>query len=181
LRFFVIAETMAMNEEMGVAASETNIAKILRLEEEEEKRASPVERFSEKVGAFAGTMTFVAAQVLLVIAWTAWNIGLFGNADYFDRYPFPLLANILAFECVLLASFVLIRQTRMSQRGERRSHLDLQINLLTEKEMTKTLQMLEVISRRLGVEDEAMDSEARELSRETSVEKVAQTISENID
>jgi uncharacterized membrane protein len=172
---------MAMNEEMGVAAAESNIAKILRLEEEEEKRSSPVERFSESVGAFAGTMTFVAAQILLVFAWIAWNAGWFGNTLYFDPHPFPLLANILALECVLLASFVLIRQTRMSQRGERRSHLDLQINLLTEKEMTKTLQMLEVISRRLGVEAEAMDSETRELSRETQVEKVAQTISENIE
>ena len=172
---------MAMNEDMGVSAAESNIAKILRLEEEEEKRSSPVERFSEGIGAFAGTLTFVAAQILLVVSWIAWNTGLLGNTAIFDPHPFPLLAGVLAFEGVLLASFVLIRQTRMSRRGERRSHLDLQINLLTEKEMTKTLQMLEVISRRLGVEDEAMDSETRELSRETQVEKVAQTISEKIE
>jgi hypothetical protein len=71
----------------------------------------------------------------------------------FDPYPFSLLSVVLSMEAVLLTSFVLIRQNRMSKRVDQRSHLDLQINLLSEKEVTKVLQVLQRISRHLGIEE----------------------------
>ena len=53
---------------------------------------------------------------------------------------------LVSLEGVLLSTFVLIKQNRMSKRADRRAHLDLQVNLLTEKEVTKVIQMLEAIS-----------------------------------
>jgi uncharacterized membrane protein len=58
----------------------------------------------------------------------------------FDPYPFSLLGVIVAVEAVILSSFILMRQNRMMHRGERRDHLNLQVDLLAEKEMTKVLQ-----------------------------------------
>ena len=39
-------------------------------------------------------------------------------------------------EGVLLETFVLIKQNRMSYLSDRRAHLDLQVNLLAESEVT---------------------------------------------
>jgi uncharacterized membrane protein len=62
-------------------------------------------------------------------------------ANFVGSIPFVIIHVILcmlvSLEGVLLSTFVLIRQNRMSQRADHRSHLDLQINLLAEKEITK--------------------------------------------
>jgi uncharacterized membrane protein len=87
---------------------------------------------------------------------------------------------ILALEAVLLASFVLIRQNRMSEKADQRGHLDLQINLLAEKEATKVIQLLQRMSEHLGLKDEIVDGEARELSKDTEVEDVARDLQKNL-
>jgi uncharacterized membrane protein len=60
---------------------------------------------------------------------------------------------VLALEAVLLTAFVLIRQNWMSLKADQRSHLDLQINLLAEREATKVIQLLQRISKHLGIEE----------------------------
>jgi uncharacterized membrane protein len=82
---------------------------------------------------------------------------------------------------VLLTAFVLIRQNRMSLRADRRSHLGLQINLLSEKEITKVIQMLGRMSKQMGIEAEVTDSETRELSENTSIETIARDLRANLD
>jgi uncharacterized membrane protein len=55
-------------------------------------------------------------------------------------------------------------------------NLDLQINLLSEKELTKALQLLWGISERLGIDAKMTESEAAELSEDTSVEDLARNL-----
>ena len=109
------------------------------------------------------------------------NSGTFAAFPAYDPYPFSLLSVILSLEGVLLAAFVLIRQNRMSERADRRSHLDLQINLLAEKESTKAIQLLQRMSRHLGIEDKTSDRETRELSKDTAVEGLARELRDNLD
>jgi uncharacterized membrane protein len=52
----------------------------------------------------------------------------------------------------------------MSMRADHRSHLDLQINLLSAQEVTKVLQVLHRISQHLGIED-VIDAETEELAK----------------
>ena len=63
----------------------------------------------------------------------------------FDPYPYGLLTMFVSMEGVILAVFVLITQNRMSQQSDRRDHLDLQIDLLAEQEMTMVLRILSKI------------------------------------
>jgi uncharacterized membrane protein len=90
-----------------------------------------------------------------------------------DEYPFPLLATILAPEAVLLTSCVLIRQNLIDKTLERRDHLELQINLLAEREATRSLRILQKIAEHLAVRD-IEDCKEDELARETSVDQIAQ-------
>ena len=102
------------------------------------------------------------------------------NTGAFDPYPFPLLAVALAMVSLILTSFVLIRQNRMSRRADLRNHLALQINLLAEQESTEILQVLQKLSRRLGIA-EAVDRDTEELALDAPIEQIARNLRENID
>ena len=158
------------------STSQINIDAIIRLEEEGERGGSATARVSEQIGQFAGTLSFVVLQVVFAAAWVAFN----ATREGFDPYPFPLLAGLLAFEAVTLTAFVLIRQNRMSLRADRRNHLDLQINLLSEQEATKIIQMLARMSRQMGIEDAVTDTESRALSGDTSIAGIARDLREGM-
>jgi uncharacterized membrane protein len=91
-----------------------------------------------------------------------------------------LLNVMVSLEAILLSTFVLMKQNRMSKRADSRAHLDLQINLLAEKEMTMVLQMLRQIGDKVGVRDEELHREVDELTVETPVEMLADEIEEKL-
>jgi uncharacterized membrane protein len=153
-------------------STENNIEKIVRLEGEAEQDRGIVERLSETIGHFVGTVSFVVVQVTFVTGWIVANTWL----TTFDPFPFPFLVGILGYEAVILTAFVLIRQNRMSLRADRRNHLALQVNLLSEQEATKIIQMLERMSRQLGMEHQVTDKESRELSGDTSIDTIARDL-----
>jgi uncharacterized membrane protein len=158
------------------AISETNVERIIRLEGETEEEQRPGARVAEAIGFFAGTIWFVLAAIVCCALWVALNL----NTGAFDPYPFPLLAVALAMVSLILTSFVLIRQNRMSRRADLRNHLALQINLLAEQESTEILQVLQKLSRRLGIA-EAVDRDTEELALDAPIEQIARNLRENID
>jgi uncharacterized membrane protein len=86
-----------------------------------------------------------------------------------------LLSSITSLEAVLLAAFVLMKQNRMGMVADRRDHLDLQVNLLTEQRATQIIQMLDRLSARLGVEQH-QDETSRELGRRVAVEHLVEEL-----
>jgi uncharacterized membrane protein len=161
------------------SATARNIETTVKIEEEQEHRISHGDRISDIIGTFAGTTYFVLLQLAFLTSWIGINLGAFPSIPAFDSYPFSLLSVVLSFEGVLLISFVLVSESRASRRADLRSQLDLQINLLSEKEITKVLQVLLAISRHLGIEEQAVDSEIRELSDDTTVEDIARDLRAN--
>jgi uncharacterized membrane protein len=83
-------------------------------------------------------------------------------------------------EAIVLSSFILMRQSRMSRRSDERDHLMLQVLLLTEKEITALLGMNRQIAERMGLQKVARDKNIEELSQDTSIEGMAQTIQESL-
>src|SRR5450631_1472369 len=160
--------------------SESHIDAIVRQEEEALERRSSSERLADGVGAFAGSLPFVVLHLVLVIAWLLVNSGKIPGARPFDPYPFSLLGVIVAVEAVILSSFILMRQNRMMRRGERRDHLNLQVDLLAEKEITKLLQMVQAMCGKMGLQKIASDREIQELSQNTSIESRSQTLEDRL-
>ena len=154
-----------------------NIESILRLEKEDEAKLLPHHRLLHAVGWFVGTQYFVTSQIIMVAGWIGLNTAHATRAWAFDDYPFPLLSIVLAFEAVLLASCVLMRQNAIDQTSERRNHLDLQINLLAEEEATRSLDLLQRIADRLGVPFEK-DRKSIELANDTPVDEIARDLRE---
>jgi uncharacterized membrane protein len=162
------------------APAQDNIDTIVHLEEEALKRRCLSDKMADAVASFVGSVPFVALHIVWFAIWVAINRGMVPFLKAFDPYPFALLCMIVSLEGVLLSTFVLIKQNRMGQRADHRSHLDLQINLLSEKEITKVIQMLEGISSRLGIQDQVVDSEVKELGRNTAVENLSRQLEQKI-
>ena len=159
----------------GSREAAKNIESILRLEKEEERKLSPFHRFLHAIGEFVGTIHFVVLQCLFVLIWVAGNGRILVSFTPIDPYPYPLLGAALALESVLLTSFVLIRQNVMDRRSERRNHLDLQINMLAEKEATSILRILRDIAEHLDV-DMTHDPARDELAEDKAVEGIARDL-----
>ena len=136
------------------------------------------ERWSDSVAAFVGSIAFVGLHAVLFGCWILWNTLL--PVRHFDGAPFSLLATIVSLEALVLASFILMRQTRLSRRQDERDHLMLQVLLLTEKETTALLDVNRHMARQLGLHTVANKPEVQELSKTVSIEDVAQTIKDTL-
>lgn len=151
---------------------------IAKHEQEFLNQRTAAERIGDSIAAFAGSMTFVLLHVAIFSVWIGFNV--LRGVHHFDPAPFSLLGTLVALEAILLASFILMRQGRMSRRADERDHLMLQVLLLTEKEITAVLKMNRQIAREMGLNQVADNPEIRDLSQHTSIEDVAQTIKENL-
>jgi len=160
--------------------SESHIDAIVKQEEEALERRSSSERFADGVGLFAGSIPFVLFQLVLLVAWILANGGGIRGLRPFDPYPFSLLGMVVAVEAVILSSFILMRQNRMMRRGELRDHLNLQVDLLAEKEITKVLQMARAICGHLGLHEIVGDKEISDLSQTTSIESLSQKLEDRL-
>jgi uncharacterized membrane protein len=138
------------------------------------------ERLGDSIAGFAGSLPFVCIHLAIFAGWMVFNTASSPLPRHFDPPPFPLLGTIVALEAILLASIILMRQSRMSRRAEERDHLMLQVLLLTEKEITAVLGMDRQIAGKVGLNQVANDKEIEQLSQHTSIDEVAQTIKDQL-
>ena len=132
-------------------SAQDNINTVVKIEEEAQLQRTTADRVSDLIASFVGSIPFVLLHLLWFGTWVTINIGLVPGVRRYDPYPFALLCMLVSLEGVLLSTFVLIKQNRMSQRADQRAHLDLQVNLLAEKEITKLLQLQRLICARLDI------------------------------
>ena len=153
-----------------------NIDAIIDSEQAANRRRSRSEVISDFVGGAIGTLNFVALQLTGTVLWVVINAGLMAPVRPFDPFPFPILNQIIALEAVLMTAFVLMKQNRMSRLADRRAHLGLQINLLTERETTKIIGMLLEIGKRFGIQHKVLDEETNQLSRLLAIETLIEAL-----
>jgi uncharacterized membrane protein len=149
---------------------ERNIRTIIRLRQKAARERSGHDRLADTITSSSGRMAFVYAHVVWFGLWILMNAGLAG-VQAFDPFPYGLLTMIVSLEAIFLSTVVLISQNRLSVEIERRADLDLHIGLLTEHELTRVLQMLDAIQRKMGIDDDAA-SELADLEMETRPEDV---------
>lgn len=157
-----------------------NVQKIVQLEHEALEGRSFGERVGDAVARFAGNIIFVILHVFWFVGWIVLNSGRVHYIRPFDPPPYMLLSFIVSLEAIFLTSFVLMSQNRMSRQADYRAHLDLQINLLTEQESTKILQMLQNLCDRLGLRNEVSDQEVKTLLERTEPEKLIDELKKSL-
>lgn len=131
-----------------------NISAIIRMREEKEREKSLQERLADALTMFSGSMVFVYVHAIWFGFWILFNTGWLGGGTPFDPFPFSLLTLIVSLEAIFLSTFVLISQNHAGQIADKRADLDLQINLLSEHEITRLLTLTDAIADHLGIEVE---------------------------
>ncbi|MDI1274541.1 DUF1003 domain-containing protein [Polaromonas sp.] len=152
-----------------------NVQAMQRLEEAALASRSRSDRIASLIARFCGSMTFVGVHVAIFSFWLLVNSA--SAMPHFDPYPFTLLTLVVSLEAIFLSTFILISQNHELRISERRNQLDLQINLLTEQENTKMLQMLERIAKKVGVsmnDDPAVHILKKATHPEVLVEQIEQ-------
>ncbi|MBV8514057.1 MAG: DUF1003 domain-containing protein [Acidobacteria bacterium] len=165
---------------MAHSPIQEHIDLIAKHEQEFLSRRTWDERVGDSVSGLVGSLTFVGVHVVLLLLWITTNTGLTFQMKPFDPPPFPVLDLLFSFESILLASFILMRQSRIARRSQERNHLELQLMLLTEKELTATLGICREIAAKVGLKAIAGDREIDQLAQEISVDQMAETIREKL-
>jgi uncharacterized membrane protein len=157
-----------------------HIEVILKHEEEFLARRTAAERVGDFLGAFVGSLIFIGIHVMWFGAWILVNTLKIAQIPQFDPLPFPLLDTVVAIEAIFLASFIVMRQGRLSRRSDERDHLILQVLLLAEKEITAVLQIERQIAAKAGLSEVVEDADITQLSQKTSIDNVAQSLKESM-
>jgi uncharacterized membrane protein len=150
--------------------SARNIAAIARLEREALHDRSRLGRFTDAVTAAAGSSVFIVAHAIWFASWIGFNL----TSDRpFDPFPFNLLGLVVALEAIFLSAAVLMTQNRMQKQADKRAHLDLQVNLLAEQELTTMLKMLAGICQRLDVKVDTTAASVEQQIKDTDIHTIA--------
>lgn len=166
----------------GSAAHPTarNIDAIAALEHDALGRRTFTERLGDAITKLVGNVGFLLAQLVFVTVWTLLNLHGVRGVKPFDPFPFGILAPVVSSESVFLTIFVLISQGRMARQAERRSHIDLQVGMLSEQELTTILQMLQKLCHHMGVNVESSKEEVQSFSKTTDVHKLASELADKL-
>jgi uncharacterized membrane protein len=154
-----------------------NVHAIVELEKKTLEDRKNFSRLSEVVSNLAASPAFIAGHCVVFAGWIILNTTHFA----FDRHPFDLLNLILAFEAILLTSIVLIAQRDLKRVTDLRGHLDLQVNILAEQELTAILALLNKICRRIGIDPKKAEPDVEQFSGDTDLRTIATMLEKTLD
>ena len=155
--------------------TQRNIEAIRQLEEAAKEERTASDRVAEVIAKFCGSMTFVWVHVAWFGIWVLINV--MPGLPHIDPFPFTFLTLVVSLEAIFLSTFILISQNHDTKISERRNHLDLQINLLSEQENTQMLTMLRAIAEKVGA-NLGQDEQVRAMSEETKPQQLVKQIKE---
>ncbi len=167
---------MASSESGGEVMApvvERNVRALVDRRRAEEQRKRWQERLADRVTRFTGSMRFVAIHLVLFGGWIGWNLP-FSPLPRFDP-SLVVLAMAASVEAIFLSTFILISQNRMQAVADRRADLDLQVNLLSEHEITRLIRLVKRIAERMDIE-ESESRELPDLERDVQPERVLEHI-----
>ena len=153
--------------------TQQNVEAIIKLEEAAKEKRTKSDLVAEAIANFCGSMTFVWVHIIWFGAWIIINV--IPGIPHIDPFPFTFLTLVVSLEAIFLSTFILISQNHDTKISERRNHLDLQINLLSEQENTKMISILQAIAVKVGAEV-SKDPHLQALSQETEPERLLDQI-----
>jgi uncharacterized membrane protein len=162
---------------LGQSPSDHAIESVVQIEQASRNARSRIDHCASTITRAAGTAYSIVLHLIWFAAWLLVNLNIVPGIKPFDPFPFNLLTAFVSLEAIFLTLFVLIAQNRMSQEADKRAQLDLQVNLLAEKETTLILRMLKDISEQMGMTGSSTH-ELRDLLKETNVDELAEKLEE---
>jgi uncharacterized membrane protein len=130
------------------------------------------ERIAEKIATFTGSMFFVWLHVVWFALWIVFNIPWLGLQPV-DPFPFTFLTMVVSLEAIFLSAFILMSENRQARLGDRRSRVNLQVDMISEREITKLMEVVVDIRDHLGIR-RPVDLELDNMQKATNIEHLTE-------
>jgi uncharacterized membrane protein len=176
------------NDEENKTALETlpepvlrNIETIIQLETDHGKTIPIHHRLLESVAAGFSQPRFLYSQIIFFLAW--WLCSHLSSQGILAKdFPkFNPRADGLSVASLLISTGVLVYQNRQEKLAEERSHLTLQINLLTEQKIVKLIALVEELRTDLPNVRNRQDPEAEEMQQPIDPEALLTALKESLN
>jgi uncharacterized membrane protein len=142
------------------------------LEAKSLRNRSYATQVADYLTGLCSTPTFLFCNMLFFAGWIIFNSNLIPGVKAFDPFPFGLLTMAVSLEAIFLSIFVLVSQNRAAQIATLRDELNLRINLIAEREVTKVLEILAEMRKEMkinkvddGLEQMLKDIDAADLEQ----------------
>ena len=136
-----------------------------------------VERFTRVIGR-PRTLYLIGGAV---IAWALFNLAAPRLGIHrFDEPPFFWLQGVISLGALLTTVMVLTTQNRHLHLAEQRTHLDLQVNLLSEQKIAKLIALMEELRRDLPNVVNRRDSVAEKMQEPVDPAAMASAIEQTL-
>lgn len=157
-----------------------NIETIIGFQTKQERKIPIHEKIIDKIASFFGKSIFLYLQLIFFTTW-----GLCSHfAPHLLPWDFPKfnLGDMgIDLASLLIATGVLVQQNRQNKLAEQRSHLSLQINLLTEQKIAKLIDLVEELRDDLPIVRKRYDWQAEMMKEATDPQVVLNILQENLE
>ncbi len=143
-------------------------------------RRTLVEKIADILTRSFGSMTFLALNALWFAGWIVVNVGWVPGVAPFDPYPFGLLTMVVSLEAIILAIVVLISQNRQTRVQDLGQEIDMQVNIISEREITKIMQLLMLLLKKHQVQVD-IDSELTEMLEPTDTTYIEHILAHQLE
>ena len=159
-----------------------NTDSILAFYTREEKNITTPQRVLESIGDKLGSPSGLGVMVFLIILWMLANsVGRRFGIVAFDPPPFSWLQCFVGVGALFTTIVVLVKQNRLAKMEERRAHLELHVNLLTEQKATKIINLIEELRHDLPMIKDRYDAEVSAFQLPTDPESVITALNAKVD
>jgi uncharacterized membrane protein len=150
-----------------------NIENVAAFHQREQGKMGDWQRRLETIRSFINRPIYLIALLAAILLWVTLNsLAPFFTLYPLDPPPFFWLQGILTLAALLTTTVVLITQNRQAALDDQRTHLDLQVNLLTEQKVTKLIHLIEELRRDLPMVENRHDPEAADLQQRTDTAQI---------
>lgn len=126
-----------------------------------------------------GTIAFLLGNIIIYGFWILANTGRIPGIPIIDPYPYSFMNSFVSIEAIFLSIIVLMSQNRENQRDTLRSELGLQVELISEKEITKILDLLREILE--NQKNHRHDPELEEMTEELDAGYIERKLIEQLE
>lgn len=126
-----------------------------------------------------GTIAFLLGNIIIYGFWILANTGKIPGIPIIDPYPYSFMNSFVSIEAIFLSIIVLMSQNRENQRDTLRSELGLQVEIISEKEITKILDLLREILE--NQKNHKHDPELEEMTEELDAGYIERKLIEQLE
>lgn len=148
---------------------EEDINTILVWERAALHKRSAAELVSDRITKWAGSGWMLVLHLAWFAIWVLVNIEVIPGVPAFDQFPFPLLTTVVSLEAIFLSLLVLASENRQTHHSVKRANLDLQVDMLAEREMTAVLILLRDVVQHLNVKTSLSPKMLNDLMQKTDI------------